>query len=86
MPCQWIKLPGGGVAHVSTSPQRKKFCACGAPCTKLCDFDVSPPGQVTHRKTCDKPLCDKCAIHAGPDTDYCRPHAELPKQQRGEAA
>jgi hypothetical protein len=33
-------------------------CAfCGAPSTLLCDGIISPPEQVTHRRTCDKRIC-----------------------------
>lgn len=84
MPSHRIKFSDGTVAIVHMSPQKKKFCACGRPCTKLCDFDISPPSQVTHRRTCDKPLCDRCAVHAGPELDYCKPHAEMIDQRNKE--
>ena len=77
MPCHWLNLPGGGVAHIRTSSQQPKLCACGRLSTRLCDYIVSLPEQVTHKKTCDKALCDHCAVHAGPDLDYCREHAEI---------
>ncbi len=55
-PCQWIRMPDGTVAHVRLANQRTKKCsACGRlPSTKLCDFPLSPPQQVTHKRTCDK--------------------------------
>ena len=84
MPCHWIKMPDGTVAHVRTSGYRAPKCSCGRPSTKLCDFVVSSPQQVTHKKTCDKPLCDRCAVHAGTDLDFCSAHAEAGRQQQGQ--
>lgn len=37
--------------------------------TKLCDY--RPAGS---QKTCDKKLCDKCAVKVGKDIDYCPGH------------
>lgn len=77
-PCHWIKLEDGTVAHVRLSKQRAKRCDCGRVRTKLCDFPLSPAAQITHRKTCDKPLCDNCAHHVpGKDVDYCGEHADI---------
>jgi hypothetical protein len=43
-------------------PVKPDICAfCGQPSYLLCDGDVSPAGQVTHRRTCDKPICRACA-------------------------
>jgi hypothetical protein len=81
MPCKVVKLPNGMTAVVKMAPQRKKFCECGRPCTKLCDFVLSPPEQITHKRTCDKPMCDCCAVHVGPELDYCKPHAEIMRQR-----
>lgn len=43
--------------------------------TLLCDF---PTGVFatsldfkTHRTTCDRPICERCAIHIADDTDFC---------------
>ncbi len=38
---------------------------------KLCDFPVRPG------KMCDAVLCQSCATHKEPDTDYCPKHAAL---------
>ncbi len=27
------------------------------------------------RHTCDAPLCEECAVNAGPNSDLCPPHA-----------
>jgi hypothetical protein len=82
MACKVVKLPNGMTALVKMAPQRKKFCECGRPCTKLCDYVMSHQSRrgVTER-TCDKPMCDRCAVHVGPETDYCVPHAEIMRQR-----
>lgn len=68
---------GGKTAILCTGRGPRKRCACGQPSTKLCDFPLSPPEQITHKRTCDKPLCDNCAHHVpGKDIDYCGPHAD----------
>jgi hypothetical protein len=38
---------------------------------------VSPPEQVTHRKTCDAPMCDEHATNVGPNLDHCPEHAKM---------
>lgn len=70
MACKWIQLPGGGVAHINMGNRRPALCqTCRKkPHTKLCDF---PAGDG---KTCDKRLCDGCAVHVGPDADHCPDH------------
>lgn len=75
MPCEWVKLPGGGVAHVRTSGRKPKFCPfCKErPATKLCDFRIKV-GDVGHTRTCDAPICEQCATIVGPDRDYCPVH------------
>ena len=42
----------------SRSSPRKRCAQCGAPATKLCDF---PLAGAKAGRTCDKPLCAKCA-------------------------
>ena len=41
--------------------------------TKLCDFR---PDERTG-KTCDRKLCDECAVSVGPDLDYCPEHPKV---------
>jgi hypothetical protein len=47
---------------------------CGRPQQKLCDYPLS--GEKAG-KTCDIPMCERCATHVPPDTDYCRVHAKM---------
>lgn len=77
-----------GVAHINLGPkgnrsfQNCRFClregrrrAAG----KLCDFVVSSPQIITHKRTCDAPMCDKHATSVGHDLDHCPDHAaQLP--------
>ncbi len=75
MPCNTVKLPGGGYAIVCSSGNRPKRCSvCGGPGGKLCDFPLM--GRLAG-KTCDRPLCAKCATSGGAEIDYCPPHARM---------
>jgi len=77
MPCEWIKFPDGTVAIVKHAKRRQQKCRwCSKQSTKLCDFSISSPQQVTHRKTCDAPMCDEHAKPVGPNIDYCPEHAK----------
>jgi len=76
-PCKEVRLPGGGVAFVRYANRRVPKCGwCHELSTKLCDFVISPPQQVTHKKTCDAPMCDTHAKSVGPNLDYCPVHAK----------
>lgn len=50
--------------------------------TKLCDFAVGSGIISSSRnfaeltRTCDKKLCDKCAVNIWTDCDICPGHAE----------
>jgi hypothetical protein len=69
----WIKMQDGTVAHICTRGSRNpiKACVkCSAISTKLCDF------KLPNRRTCDKPLCDRCAVNVGPNKDYCPDHPQ----------
>ena len=64
MPCEWLELPGGGVAHInrgrSRGPKRHcKFCHSDYYGGKLCDFPIGPG------RTCDAQMCDACARTLG---------------------
>lgn len=60
---------------------------CGSPATRLCDhrrmeghYKTDIYGNkmkkvwVPYWNTCDRPMCDACANHVEPDTDYCDQH------------
>jgi hypothetical protein len=75
MPCQWIKLPDGTVAHLNIAKRRTapcKFCAANGgrktPSTRLCDYEL-PNG-----KTCDAAMCNNHATSVGEDRDLCPAH------------
>lgn len=51
---------------------------CHRPHNKLCDYPLSGPKQG---KTCDRKMCERCAVPVGPNRDYCRAHE---KMSRGE--
>jgi hypothetical protein len=70
MPCTPFRSADGKTfGFICSRGQKQKRCLfCGAPSTKLCDHKM-PSG-----KTCDAPVCEKCATHAHPDTDYCPSH------------
>ena len=55
---------------------RVRFCAfCRSSASEiLCDFPLAK------RKTCDKPLCRRCAINIAPNVDLCPDHP-LPATQ-----
>ncbi len=72
MSCETIKLPNGATAIVCGPRRPRKKCRfCGAAATLLCDFantiDSSDPS------TCDKPLCERCAMHED-NLDLCPDH------------
>lgn len=76
MPCEWRNLPGGGMVHIRYAKGAVKKCRwCQSLSTKLCDFVVSDPAVITHRKTCDAPMCNDHAKSVGPNLDYCPDHA-----------
>ncbi len=84
MPCHWVKIrdPKTGeefVAHINAGRTLPRKCAeCGEMrADKLCDGPQAQ-GELLHSsgsdepKTCDRPICRRCAIHVPPDADYCR--------------
>jgi hypothetical protein len=76
MPCRKIDLGDGRFAIACGRGDRAPLCSVchqrRAP--KLCDFPLT--GEKTGR-TCDRPLCEKCAVHQNPDIDYCPAHARM---------
>lgn len=69
MTCEYVSVPGGGVAIVCGRRRRdQKRCACNRVATLLCDWKVS-------KGTCDAPICRSCAVSPAPDKDLCPTHA-----------
>ena len=84
MPCIKVDLPGGGFALARVSSDRVKSCKyCGRISSKLCDFKLT--GSKAG-KTCDAPMCEKCAHYVEPDKDYCKPHWAIIETRRRQAA
>ncbi len=81
MPCEHVKLPGGGTAIVCGPRPRRRKCSNGYCCRwaeRECDFPV----QGRKSGACDKPLCASCAVSIGPDLDYCPSHPREPEEVR----
>lgn len=75
MTCRSIKTPDGHTVIVCSRGRRVWCSTCGhREATKLCDFKFT---GASAGKTCDKPLCSRCAVKMkalGDDVDYCGPH------------
>ncbi len=70
--CNTVNLPGGGYAIVCGGHNRKvRKCACGKVAALLCDWPIGGG------KTCDKPVCQDCAVKGGPNVDFCPSHERL---------
>lgn len=67
MTCQHVTVPGGYSAIVC-GPTRR--CKCGRKATLLCDWKV--PSRKSG--TCDKAICDQCAVSVAPEKDLCPDH------------
>jgi hypothetical protein len=65
-----ITMPNGTRGFVCFSGKRHRAprCRCGAASSLLCDW------PLLDGKTCDRPLCRRCAVPVGRDRDYCREH------------
>lgn len=72
MPCETVRLPGGGAAIVCHRGRRRvQRCwvpLCEDPATRQCDFPIGPG------KTCDRYLCAAHAVPQGGGRDYCPDH------------
>lgn len=73
MPC--VVMPvGEGVAIVCSRGGGAKPCvSCGQIGTKRCDYPRRPKPS---RAMCNAWICDKDAVHVGPDLDWCPPCAQ----------
>lgn len=102
MPCEPIiingKVVGVRCSRGRGKPKPPPCYKCGKPSTKLCDFRGMEPifetmngRRVLKRwipslNTCDRPMCDACANHVEPDTDYCDFHSnEIAKTRSAKA-
>lgn len=84
MTCEHVKLPSGGVAIVCGRGPRPIKCAhCGARGRRLCDFVTEPARNHALAKTCDKGLCDACAVSVGKGIDHCPDHPKAVGAQFG---
>lgn len=72
MTCRIYKGDKGMIILCDRGGQSKRCSVCGRKATKLCDFPLR--GKLAG-KTCDKDLCDKCAVSVGHSVDYCPAHA-----------
>jgi hypothetical protein len=71
------RLPDGTTVIVCTRGTRgtrqPRCSGCGAPgADKLCDYPVVRANGKAG--TCDRPLCERCAVSVGVGRDYCGPH------------
>jgi len=76
-PCRVITDSSGhAVGWVcSRGRQASKPCVgCGRPSDLLCDY---PLHGEKNGKTCDKPICRRCAKHVGHNRDFCPAHARM---------
>lgn len=81
MACEWIRLPGGGVAHLNIRGRRRPPCSvCGLSSSRLCDGKVRNR-KLGQKRTCDAPLCLTCTEPRGPDVDLCPTCAKETPQQ-----
>lgn len=88
MPCSVVKFPNGAIAMVKHAGPRPRRCrVCGTKTTqfKLCDYVLTRARREEYgegasvslkERTCSVVLCDRCAVHVRPDTDYCPLHAD----------
>ncbi|MGB5809311.1 MAG: hypothetical protein WBG86_02200 [Polyangiales bacterium] len=80
MPCDHVSIdtPDGPVNAIVCNRQRRAKCSvCRKKAgTRLCDAPLERVryARKTRSKTCDKPLCDDCAIVVGENTDVCPGH------------
>jgi hypothetical protein len=83
MTCKVVTLPNGSTALVKLATPRPRRCAhCDRRARKLCDYVIYPmplSNPARGPRTCDKPLCDMCAVRVGPNVDYCPDHPIAPE-------
>jgi hypothetical protein len=77
MPCRTYRSEDGKGAAIlcGRGPLPKMCVVCFQRySSKLCDFPLTGSKKG---KTCDRPLCQSCAVHKEPNTDYCPTHARM---------
>lgn len=75
MPCESIKTPAfTGIICRGRGRKAPPCRYCGKPGDFLCDHSVIRKGQ---RATCDTRMCIDCTNHVWSETDLCRPHFNL---------
>lgn len=53
--------------------RKAKYCICGRPADFVCDWKYG-------EKTCDWPVCAKCALEVAPDRHLCKFHQKAYEQ------
>lgn len=69
MTCHPIKMPNGATGFICTR-EREKRCGCGNRGVFLCDW------KIGDGKTCDAPLCGRCALSPEAEKHLCKAHAQ----------
>ena len=76
---------GNCIGHATRWIEYKACSSCGNPrATQLCDY------KLANGKTCDRPLCLRCAVMQKPvwgqkdRVDYCPAHARTPLTHPGD--
>lgn len=54
--------------------RRKRCVGCRQLCDRLCDVFVAGRARNGDRPTCSAPVCTRCSIRLGDDTDVCPSH------------
>lgn len=72
MPCYTTHDANGDPVGILCGELGPTCVECGDVSEVLCDFPISD-----EQRTCDKPLCERCAPTVGADKNYCREHREL---------
>jgi hypothetical protein len=72
MPCESVRLPGGGRAIVCSRVRLRVCAGCGRKTAdRLCDWKVA----TKQSGTCDAAICARCSHQPAPEKDLCPTHA-----------
>lgn len=80
MGCKYTYDEHGKVSMIACSRGASARCACGGRKTRACDYPLR--GKAAGR-TCDAPLCARCAVRIGPNLDHCPAHARHARATEG---